>query len=184
MRIEETEFIARDGRKITIRSIDETEAQKVIDFMITENTQTYFMANYPEEIQNRGIEKEAEWLKGQNQSDRDFFIGAFDGEKLIGSCGVACIAPKIKMRHRAGFGIGFLEEYTGLGLGSFLTSLCIKQAKANGFEQLELDVFEDNMRALHVYQKAGFKITGVHPRAFKLKDGSYHDAVDMTYILR
>ena len=59
----------------------------------------------------------------------------------------------------------------------------VEQAKANGFEQLELGVFEDNQAAIHLYEKFGFRTCGVQPRAFKLKDGSYRDELFMVKML-
>ena len=60
---------------------------------------------------------------------------------------------------------------------------CIECAKKAGFEQIELGVFADNERARHLYEKMGFKQVGVQPRAFKLKDGTYRDEVQMIYMI-
>ena len=54
-----------------------------------------------------------------------------------------------------------------------------EQAEKNGFEQMELGVFADNPRPIHVYEKSGFHKVGVQPHAFKLKDGSYVDEIEM-----
>ena len=56
--------------------------------------------------------------------------------------------------------------------------------RQSSFEQLELTVFADNERAIRLYEKAGFVKTGVLPRAYRLKDGSYHDEVQMVYRVR
>ena len=53
----------------------------------------------------------------------------------------------------------------------------------SAFEQLELTVFADNTRAIRLYEKVGFVKTGVLPRAYRLKDGSYHDEVQMVYMI-
>ena len=47
------------------------------------------------------------------------------------------------------------------------------------FEQLELGVFSDNARAIHLYESCGFHAWGTQPRAFKLKDGTYRDEIMM-----
>ena len=49
------------------------------------------------------------------------------------------------------------------------------EARENGFEQIELGVFADNVCAIHLYQSLGFEDFGCTPRAFRLKDGTYHD---------
>ena len=55
--------------------------------------------------------------------------------------------------------------------------------RANGFEQLELGVYSDNARAIHLYEKFGFERYGIQPRAFKLKDGTYRDEIIMVKML-
>ena len=65
-----------------------------------------------------------------------------------------------------------LDKITEI-LGSFMMQIALGQAKANGFEQVELGVYSDNDRARHMYKKMGFKEYGMNPRAFKLKDGTY-----------
>ena len=38
--------------------------------------------------------------------------------------------------------------------------------------QLELDFVEGNVRARHLYEKMGFRITGMRPDAIRLRDGT------------
>ena len=59
----------------------------------------------------------------------------------------------------------------------------VRQAKENGFEQVELGVFEDNPRAQHLYEKHGFQEQGRMLRAFRLKDGTYRDEIQMVKFL-
>ncbi len=51
------------------------------------------------------------------------------------------------------------------------------------FEQIELGVFEDNHAAIGLYEKFGFKRCGVLPRAYKLKDGTYRDEIQMILLM-
>ena len=80
-------------------------------------------------------------------------------------------------------GISIEQKYWGCGLGSYLMQLAIDQARANSFEQLELGVYSDNSRAIHLYEKFGFERYGIQPRAFKLKDGTYRDEIIMVKML-
>ena len=72
---------------------------------------------------------------------------------------------------------------TGMGLGSFMMKTALEQAKENGFEQVELGVYSDNLRARHMYTKMEFTEYGMNPRAFKLKDGTYVDEIIMVNFL-
>ena len=80
-------------------------------------------------------------------------------------------------------GISIQKQYCNLGLGSIMIEIALEQAAKNEFEQLELGVFEDNLRAIHLYEKYGFRRYGIQPKAFKLKEGSYHNEVIMVNIL-
>ena len=59
----------------------------------------------------------------------------------------------------------------------------VRQAKENGFTQVELGVFADNERAIYLYRKLGFTEMGCIPKAFCLKDGTYRDEVQMVKFL-
>ena len=61
----------------------------------------------------------------------------------------------------------------GLGIGNEILFQIIKAAKSANFEQMELDVVTDNVKAIKLYEKQGFKKCGVLPNAFKYRDGKY-----------
>ena len=79
----------------------------------------------------------------------------------------------MKTRHRAEVAIALLKEYWGQGIGTRLFEEMIALAREKGDTlQLELDFVEGNTRARALYEKMGFRITGVHPNAIRLKDGT------------
>ena len=53
------------------------------------------------------------------------------------------------------------------------------QAKALGYEQVELEVVAPNSRAISLYEKFDFVRTGTLPHYYKYRDGSYVDACYM-----
>ena len=173
MKIEPRTFTLPSGEVLTVRSLCADDAEALNAFRYATYSETYFMARYPEE----GVSLEA---MGNRLNCE---VGAFAGEKLVGEFGVAQLRPHIKYRHRAVVGISVRKEYWGCGLGSYLMQLAIDQTRANGFEQLELGVYSDNSRAIHLYEKFGFERYGIQPRAFKLKDGTYRDEIIMVKML-
>lgn len=184
MRIEPREFKLPDGKILTVRSVEGEDAEAHRQFKCTTSDETYFMARYPEECAY-DIERVREGLTACEASPVNFEIGVYDdrGEQ-VGGIGVTQIRPHLKYRHRAVMGISVRKEYWGCGLGSFLMQIAVEQTAANGFEQLELGVFEDNVCAIHLYEKFGFAKYGVSPRAFKLKDGTYRDEIIMVRMLK
>lgn len=181
MKIEPREYELPSGKALLVRSVTAADAEVHIKFKCMTSGETHFMARYPEEGVN--LEAMQNRLEGCVESPVNFEVGAFAGEKLVGEFGVAQLRPHIKYRHRAVVGISVRKDYWGCGLGSYLMQLAIDQTRSNGFEQLELGVYSDNARAIHLYEKFGFERYGIQPRAFKLKDGTYRDEIIMVKML-
>ena len=181
MKIEPRMFTLPSGEVLTVRSLCADDAEALSAFRNATYSETYFMARYPEECAS--LEAVQKGLAGSESSALNFEVGAFAGEKLVGEFGVAQVRQHIKYRHRAVVGISVRKDHWGCGLGSYLMQLAIDQTRANGFEQLELGVFSDNTRAIHLYEKFGFERYGIQPRAFKLKDGTYRDEIIMVKML-
>ena len=181
MQITPREYKLPNGTVLTVRSLCTDDAEALVAFRNAIYGETHFMARYPEE--GASLEAMRNGLAGYGESPVNFEVGVFAREKLVGEFGVAQVRPHIKSRHRAVMGISVRKEYWGCGLGSFLMQLAIDQTRSNGFEQLELGVYSDNARAIHLYEKVGFARYGIQPRAFKLKDGTYRDEIIMAKML-
>ena len=182
MKIAERKYRLHDGREVTIKSVGPEDAMKVKLHREASARETHFMAREPEDGPFN-LARIKEILGNIEESERDFMVSAYIGDELIGDLGVTLIRPHVKYLHRAYLGMSIRLEYAGMGLGSFMMKTALEQAKANGFEQVELGVFSDNDRARHMYQKMGFKEYGMNPRAFKLKDGTYRDEIIMVAFL-
>ena len=178
MKIEPRTFTLPNGEVLTVRSLCADDAEALSAFRNATYSETHFMAE-----EGASLEAMRNGLAGCVESPVNFEVGAFAGEKLVGEFGVAQVRPHIKYRHRAVMGISVRKDYWGCGLGSYLMQLAIGQTRANGFEQLELGVYSDNARAIHLYEKFGFERYGIQPRAFKLKDGTYRDEIIMVKML-
>ena len=182
MKIEPRTFTLPSGKTLVVRSVTAADAEAHIQFKSTTSGETHFMARYPEECVY-DIEKVRKGLAVCEASPTNFEIGAYDGEEQVGGIGVCCVRARLKYQHRACMGISVVKAYWGCGLGSYLMQLAIDQTRANGFEQLELDVYSDNARAIHLYEKFGFERYGSTPHGFKLKDGTYRDDILMVKML-
>lgn len=182
MIVAEKQIQLKNGTAVTLRSPEASDAAAVNEHRRITSEETYFMARYPEELNFDGEAMKAQ-LDTVNRDDRDFGISAFYDGRLVADCRVSKLGPHIKYRHRGYFGISIQKEFWGQGLGTAMLREAIRIAGENGFEQLELGVFSDNPRAVHVYEKAGFQVCGVQPRAFKLKDGTYRDEIMMVKFL-
>ena len=92
--------------------------------------------------------------------------------KVAGNCGIS-FGTHLKTRHRAGVAIALLRAYWNLGIGTRMFREMIRIAEERPETiQMELEFVEGNTRARALYEKMGFRITGVHPNAIRLKDGT------------
>lgn len=174
----------KNGKTVVLRSPQLADAAALLDHMKKTSAETHFMVRYPEEIMT-SLRDEELFVERINSDDDGFMLAAFLDGKLIACSSILHIGnvSHIKYRHRGAFGISIQAEYCDLGLGSHMLSESIELAEKTSFEQIELGVFSDNLRALHLYEKLGFKKWGVFPRAFKLKDNTYRDEIQMIYEL-
>lgn len=67
--------------------------------------------------------------------------------------------------HVGELGIGVHKNYRNLGLGMEMLKVLIGESRKMGLKIVFLNVFSENDRAIHVYEKVGFKEVGRIPRA-------------------
>lgn len=182
MVIKSKEIVFASGEIVVLRSAKTEDAESLCRHRYITSEETYFMARYPEECEQDIYKIQANLLDIEKHS-RNFMIIAFIDNQIVGDLGVKQIRSHLKYCHRAYMGISIQKQYCNLGLGSIMIEIALEYVEKRGFEQLELGVFEDNLRAIHLYEKYGFKKYGIQPKAFKLKDGSYRNEIIMVNIL-
>ena len=169
----EKEFILKDGRKALLRSPKEEDAEIMLKFITRASGETDFLMRYPEEWESYTIEREQTILRASSESPDNLMITCFLGRKIAGNCSIT-FRTGMKDRHRASVGIALLRDYWNLGIGTKMFQELIGIAKERGdVRQIELDFVEGNTRARALYEKMGFRITGVKPDAIRLKDGTF-----------
>lgn len=174
----EKKYPLKDNRLCMLRSATVSDAAAMVRFLRISNEETYFMLRYPEEI-TLTEDEEIMILKNWEEQPDKLLLLALINNEIVGSCGITPIAEHLKTKHRGSFGISVKQKYWGLGIGSLLVREILSFAKQNGIEQVELGVYSDNLRAQRLYERFGFIEWGRLPHAYKLKDGSYRDEINM-----
>ena len=103
------------------------------------------------------------------------------GAQIIGTCSVDRVFTHRKRAlHVGSFGITVEREFRGKGVGFMMGKTVIEEAKnrMRGIEQVVLDVYSENEKAIKMYEKLGFKKAGSIPNGLKYKD-RYLDDVKM-----
>ena len=114
------------------------------------------------------VEAEAEFISNMENSCDDIMLLAKNDNKIVG-CASLSRLPR-RMKHRGDFAISVAKNYWNKGIGSKLLYNIIAFARENNFEIIDLQVRSDNKRAIHLYEKYGFKKIGEHPAFFKISD--------------
>jgi Acetyltransferases, including N-acetylases of ribosomal proteins len=102
-------------------------------------------------------------------------------EIIIGTAGLTVYANH-RRRHSGGIGIMIHKDYQNKGVGSALLSKLIDVADNwLMLMRIELTVFEDNVIAIHLYEKFGFEKEGIK-RLAAIRNGKYENEFLMARI--
>jgi L-phenylalanine/L-methionine N-acetyltransferase len=118
-------------------------------------------------------------LQGQpTPGNNDLQLVAELNGQVVGSAGLH-LAPQLRRRHCAHLGISVDSKAQRQGVGlALMQALC---DYADGWAQvlrIELTVFVDNLGAIALYERCGFRVEGTH-RAYAMRDGVYADVLAM-----
>ena len=172
MIINDIEYTMKDGRKALIRSPGDEDIQGMLDYLYVSAGETEFILRYPEECGKYTREGEKALFDRLNASDHEAMLVCLVEGKVVGNCQIVW-PTGMKTRHRATVAIALLKAYWNQGIGTRLFQELIRIAEANEhILQMELDFVEGNTRARALYEKMGFRITGVRPNAIRLRDGT------------
>ncbi len=174
MQLAPKEIMLKDGTRCLLRTPLPEDAEQLLAYLKITAAQTPFLLRYPEEV-TLTVEDERAFLQNTLNDPRSGFLCAIVGGRLVGNASFYPVGPRMKVAHRAAFGIAIMQEFWGRGLGEILTREIFSAAKSAGYEQLELEVVANNARAVKLYEKCGFVRYGTRPNAFLYKDGGYSD---------
>lgn len=127
------------------------------------------------------IEAQEHWFEWYlNQDDVRRFIALVD-EVPVGYG----LIKSVDLVHRsAEVGLCIAQEYWDKGYGRQLLEWLVKQVLVTlSLHRCWLDVFANNERAIHLYEKVGFQHEAIL-RENRLKDGHYRDSIIMSILDR
>ena len=99
-------------------------------------------------------------------------IGAWRGDRLAGVAGLSFETGE-KLRHKATlFGMAVAEDFRRQGIGEALVQAVLAHAQAHpGTRLVQLTVSDGNRAARALYERCGFAVFGIEPRAVAVGDG-------------
>jgi len=144
----------KDGRIVRFRNVRSSDAELFLGFFEGLSPQSRdFMHGWsarcdPEHAQSIVAQADSESYYGLV-----VVASAPAGERIAGYSWVTGIGGNDMPM----LGVGVVDEYHEVGLGSKLLRSMIEDARQLGLARVKLGVWADNPRAIHVYESVGFR---------------------------
>lgn len=124
------------------------------------------------------VDQEAQRLAAAQNAPNFVMLVAECGEELVGVCGLSRM-PRARLVHRAAVDVSVRRAYWNRGVATRLMTQLMAMGEAAGVTVFALEVLEDNLPAIHLYEKLGFRTVGRMERFFRMPDGRYRAALMM-----
>jgi RimJ/RimL family protein N-acetyltransferase len=173
-------FKDRKGREVILRTPQWSDLDDMLDFINSLVEEEAMIAVDTKKTRNEEIEWVATNLKRLEKNEHMCVVAEVDGH-MVGSTE---IGPRFgRLKHYGTLGISLKNGYRETGIGQEMMKEIEKHAPRLGIEYLALEVFGINERAIHVYEKRGYKQVGSYPEGVKYR-GEYVDSVHMVKKIR
>ena len=126
-------------------------------------------------------EEEAEWLANQLTGIEKGNIVSVVAEvrgRLVGNSSVTKGSYE-DTRHHGYLGIAISKKHRDRGIGLEMMRTLVRESRRAGLKTVQLEVFANNPRAIHVYERTGFKESGRIPKKM-LRSSKFIDSIVMT----
>jgi len=161
-----------------IRIATVKDAKAVVEFLRQiriENLQTLL---WHEAIPS--VHEEARFIGRLNEESGVMLIAVNDNAV------VGCLTAEIKrhpqLRHSCEFGMSVLQKHRSAGVGSALIDGLLEWSRNKRIRRIELKVFSNNLDAIRLYQRLGFREEGQKISAVHV-EREYIDLIEMALML-
>lgn len=172
------------GQRIVIRAALPDDAAALIDHRLHVARTSEHNAADPEEV-NQDVEKVKSSINESGSKPYELLIVAFEettpatAPLVIGELEFQSFNRRV-LAHHGRFGISVDEEWRGRGVGSALIRTLFDWAHDHPtLEKITLGVYENNVGAIRLYERMGFKLEGRREKFFKKGPGCYIDDLQM-----
>lgn len=175
-------YTAKTGYRVLVRNATAHDAYAVTNLSNQNYLDCPFLSRGAEDPGDN-TEGTLSYIEDLLDAERKAFLVAEIDNQVVGfghldSCGI-----RKKMLHRCEIDMSIKKDFRNHGVGHCLMDTLISLAKDADYEQIELNVIEDNTLGVSLYKSHGFEVTGRNPHAYKYPDGNYGDYLFMVRYL-
>ncbi|GAU80111.1 GNAT family acetyltransferase YhhY [Fusibacter sp. 3D3] len=168
-------------QQINIRKVEKTDSNQIINLMKKLSVQTKYMLRELDEVNDDILEQEKR-IEGMLSDPRTLYLVAVADTTVIGMI-ISSSSALSRIKHISDIIIGVDRAYWSIGVGSKLMEALIKWAEDIGLKRLTLEVVEDNIKAIKLYEKYDFKIEGTKIADHFIGNDTYLNTIVMGKIL-
>ena len=106
-------------------------------------------------------------LESELRNENSKYIVVKDDEKIIGFAGIWISPIDVEITN-----IVTKKTERKKGIGTLLLEKLIEMARETGRDNISLEVNENNITAIKMYEKNGFKVIGIRKRYYNGKDNA------------
>jgi len=173
-------FKLKDGREVSIVLSDISGLKAVTDFVNKLSKEDTFLSFAGEEY---SLEKEEAWLQNtlnEIKFKKNYILWAVINGQIIGNVDIK--VGRAREEHVGTIGLMVDSDFRGQGLGEYLIRQILEKGQEMGLKIATLNVFSDNIPALKLYEKVGFKEYGRLSKGFFRKE-KFSDKIEMHRLL-
>ena len=156
-----------------------SDAQGLLDLLNKVSTETDFVI-LEDELTFNDMQT---FLQTRMEISNEICLIVRVGLELVGVLNISS-TKSVQTNHIGDVFIALQKRYWKYGLGSLLMEVALDWAQQTPIiRRLELTVQARNTRAVHLYEKFGFKIEATKERGAKTKDGEFLDVYLMSRLI-
>lgn len=160
MRLAPSPITAAGPNPIELRSPDGDDAGAMLEFLRRLLHESSEYLNSPTDRYDAMSEEAlCERLVRLADSDREFYMTAFEGDQVVGNLLFSAYDVPVSL-HCGQLAMGVLQSHQGLGIASGMLARCIEEARALAVWNLRFTVRTYNHRAITLYERHGFRRVG------------------------
>ena len=175
-------FSASDGSEVVLRAIRWDDLHAVLELANDLVSERAIDPNFGLLLDKKqSLDTEADWLSAKLASiekGEQISVIAEVGSRIVGNSEV--VRGKMTDEYHHGvLGIAIHRDYRNLGIGLEMIRTLVEESRKSGLKTISLEAFAINLRAIHVYESAGFRQVGRIPKKI-YRNGDFTDAIIMS----
>jgi RimJ/RimL family protein N-acetyltransferase len=157
---EQTSYLIRDGRQVSIRPITPDDAGRLVDlyYRLSDTTRRLRFHSMRQNVPLERIEQEAEQLSDLDLANQAAWVATAEEEGEERIVAVARLARSKNDPAEAESAIVVRDDYQKQGLGTHMLKLLAEVARSMNIERLTAWIMAENLHMLHIIKKSGLDV--------------------------